>query len=84
MSLLHIFRNLAVLAILTVAGLSLSPRAVAAQSVCQPIGGSCTSNAQCCSTYCGTHHNCCVPLHGRACTKNADCCSFLCEFGRCL
>lgn len=84
MSLLHILRNLAVLVILTVAALSLSSRPVAAQSVCQPIGGFCTSKAQCCFPYCGVFHNCCVPFHNRACRKPADCCSYQCSGGRCL
>jgi len=83
MSLLRILRNLAVLVILTVGGLSLSPRPVAAQSVCQPLGAVCTITAQCCTHYCGPHHNCCIPVWGRACRTNADCCSYMCWGGRC-
>lgn len=83
MTLLRILRTLAVLVILTVGWLSLSPRAVAT-GVCQPVGGSCTSRAQCCFPYCGPHHNCCVPFHNRACRQNADCCSYQCSGGRCL
>ena len=85
MTLLRFLRNLAVLTILTVGVLSLTPRTVAAQSSCQYIGGACNSNAQCCLHYCSpvTRH-CCAPWHNRACSNDNECCSGLCRGFRCL
>jgi hypothetical protein len=82
MTILRNFRNLAVVVILTLASLSLSPRPLAAQSSCQPVGGVCNSpgrNAQCCGFhYCSPHRRCCVPLNHQACTSNTQCCSGIC------
>jgi hypothetical protein len=83
MTLLRIFRNLAVLAILTVAGLSLNSRLIAAQSSCIPEGDSgCSSNEQCCTGWCA-ERRCCRPLKGAACTTSADCCYAACIHGGC-
>jgi len=83
MSLLRVLRNLALLVILTVAGLSLSPRPVAAQS-CRPLGTACTRSAQCCSRLCGWHHSCCSePFRNQYCTSWKQCCSALCLNNRC-
>jgi hypothetical protein len=84
MTLLRILRNLAVLVILTVGWLSLSPRAVAALSTCHHVGALCTSNAQCCFfSTCDRHHICCSLFHGAYCTSPAQCCSNTCIKGRC-
>lgn len=92
MSLLRILRNLAVLVILTVGILSLSPRPVAAQSTCRPLGSACgTYVGTCCpGSLCGPHRTCCnKPYRGQICTSSAQCCSGLCmavpgyPFGRC-
>ena len=85
MSLLRILRNLAVLVILTVGFLSLSPRPIAAQSTCGQLGAVCTTAAQCCVHYCSPRTlRCCIPLHNRACTNWTQCCSGMCSGGRCL
>jgi len=89
MAFLGVIRNFAALVILTVGALGLSPQAGAARSAtCLGIGGSCTSGAQCCTRYCGPHHNCCIGwTHNVACTKNSDCCSYVCGLvlpNRCL
>ena len=88
MSLLRIFRNLAVLVILAMGYLSLSPTPVAAQSSCRPLGTACTQygwNAQCCNHYCSPYaHRCCLPFHNMACRSSAQCCSGACLQGRCL
>jgi hypothetical protein len=88
MSLLRILRNLAVLVILTVGVLTLSPRPMAAQSSCKPLGDWCTSSAQCCNRWCGVRRQCCLPLHNMACKKSTDCCSGVClprgGYGSCL
>ena len=89
MSLLRILRNLAVLAILTVGFLSLSPRPMAAQSTCRLLGAFCTTpgfrNAQCGSGLCGPYHRCCSKVWlWSACSTSAECCNGgLCIFGRC-
>lgn len=82
MSLLRILRNLAVLVILTVGILSLTPRTVAAQSSCRPLGTVCTSSRQCCNSYCGSGR-CCLFLHNAICKSNAQCCGLSCISGRC-
>ncbi len=89
MSLLRILRNLAVLLILTVGFLSLSPRTVAAQSSCHPIGTACSSSTwtrgQCCYGWCSPYaHRCCLPFHNMACSSWTQCCSGACVQGRCL
>ncbi len=85
MSLLRILRNLAVLVILAIAGLSLAPHTVAAQSSCGVVGTVCSSSAQCCLHYCSQiTGRCCLPLHNRACTNWTQCCSGQCSGGRCL
>ena len=63
MTLLRMLRNVAVLVILTVAALSLSPRPVAAQSSCRPLGALCSPNLpKCCPlSLCGPHRTCCRP-----------------------
>ena len=65
MTLLGIFRNLAILVILTLAGLSLNSRPVAAQSSCRPLGGHCgllgnpAGGAKCCpGNLCGPRGTC--------------------------
>jgi hypothetical protein len=89
MSLLRISRNLAVLAILTVAGLSLNSRLVAAQSSCIPLGNAgCSTTNKCCAGLCyhlggGKFGRCCLPFDNEACTTNADCCSGSCGDHRC-
>ena len=84
MTLLRILRNLAVLVILTLGGLSLAQGSVVPQSSCKLLGAFCTSSGQCCQRYCGPYHNCCVPFHNRACIRDADCCSYKCQGYRCL
>jgi len=91
MAFLGVIRNFAALVILTVGALGLSPQAGAARSTtCLGIGSSCTHsgyNTQCCTSYCGPHHNCCIGwTHNVACTKNSDCCSYMCAGpgNRCL
>jgi len=81
MTLLRILRNLAVLVILTVAIMSLTPRRVAAQSSCLPLGAYCHpygGNHQCCNNWCGGTGRCCLPLHNMVCTSSAQCCSGFC------
>ena len=80
MSLLRIFRNLAVLAILTVGILSLSPRPTAAQSSCQTLGGGCGRYRPCCpGSLCGPRGTCCdKPFYGMYCNISAECCGGLC------
>ena len=89
MSLLRIFRNIAVLVILMVAGLSLIPRQASAQTACSiPLGSACSKyglNAQCCGFHwCGVSGKCCLPLHNMGCSFPAQCCSGACVQGRCL
>lgn len=89
MTLLRMLRNVAVLVILTVGVLTLSPRPMAAQTSCQPLGTACNSSAQCCNHWCGPYaRRCCLPLHNMLCTKAADCCSGVClrygAYGACL
>lgn len=86
MSLLRIFRNLAVLAILTVGCLSLATRPVAAQSTCQPIGAYCDVHRPCCpyslcappTLFTRQPHCCNKPFRGQLCNISAECCSGLC------
>lgn len=88
MYLLHVLRNLAVLVILTVGVLSLSPRPVVAQSSCQPLGASCSSTAKCCAvdgSFCGFRHTCCNKLYWHEyCTSSAQCCSGACWHHMCM
>jgi hypothetical protein len=84
MTLLHILRNLAVLVILTVGWLSLSPRAVAAQSTCGRTGAYCTSQNPCCSYLCCNGYHVCRSILSNACTTNKDCCNNTCVHGRCF
>jgi hypothetical protein len=58
MTFLGILRNLAVLVILTVGWLSLSPHAVAAKITCRPPGSYCTYPWQCCFRECSSQHMC--------------------------
>ena len=86
MSLLRILRNLAVLAILTVGILSLSPRPTAAQSSCRPQGSACTHygvNPQCCFNWCYFGH-CCSAIHNAYCTSALQCCSRSCILHHCV
>jgi hypothetical protein len=85
MSFLRSLRNLAVLVIFTVAGLSFSPHSMAAQSRCGVVGTPCQSNYQCCiGELCkASTHRCCGYFH-RACRTNADCCSNICLRSGCL
>jgi hypothetical protein len=86
MSLLRILRNLAVLVILTVAIMSLTPRTVAAQSSCLPLGAYCHPygiDHQCCNSWCGYTSRCCKPLHGMTCSSWIQCCSGACINGGC-
>ena len=79
MSLLHILRNLAVLAILTVGILSLSPRPIAAQSSCRPLGSVCGGYLPKCCSLCGPRGRCCdKPFYGMYCNTSAECCSGFC------
>jgi hypothetical protein len=80
MSLLRILRNLAVLVILTVSGLSLVPRAMTVQPPCRPPGAVCQSQAQCCPYLaCSqTTHRCCI-WYRQACTSNSQCCGNDCN-----
>jgi len=85
MSLLRILRNLAVLVILTVGGLSLIPRPMAAQLSCRPVGASCPRpgiTGYCCTLVCSQHYTCCL-LGRRVCTSNAQCCNNFCNRGVC-
>lgn len=53
MTLLRILKNLAVLIVLTVSGLSMNPRPMAAQLSCRKFGQFCYLSVQCCSRlYC--------------------------------
>jgi len=83
MTLLGTFRNLAILSILTVAGLSLSSRPVAAQTGSIPPGGSCNSNSACFThVYNPATKRCCWPFtdEGWGCTSNLQCCSGICYY----
>jgi len=83
MTLLRSFRNLAVLAIVTVAGLTLNSRLVAAESSCIPLGGEgCVEINQCCAGFC-YHRKCCLLFHNEYCTTSADCCSGACVDHHC-
>jgi len=85
MFLLRIFRNLAVLVILT-AGFSLIPRPVAAQSTCEPLGAYCAVpyHSQCCDGFCGWKHTCYnKPFWDQYCTTSAECCTGVCWNHRC-
>jgi hypothetical protein len=83
MSFLRSLRNLAVLVIVTVAGLSFSPHSVAAQSSCRPLGASCSSGVQCCSRMCFGH--CCDKgFRGMGCNSSAECCSGFCLNHMCI
>jgi hypothetical protein len=77
MSLLRILRNLAVLVILTVGGLSLMPHPMEAQSSCG-LGAHCTSNNQCCWCQCTVHETCCL-WPRQACQYNWQCCTNFCQ-----
>jgi hypothetical protein len=89
MSVLRVFRNLAVLVILA-AGLSLSPRPLAAQS-CRPLGAVCNYTLTCCpGSLCGPALRCCnKPFRSMMCTRSDVCCQGICYFfpgksyGRC-
>ena len=86
MSLLRILRNLAVLVILTVGGLSLSSRPMAAQSTCRPLGTACSRySSKCCTgSLCGPYGRCCnKPYYSQACTRSDVCCAGACINGRC-
>ena len=85
MSLLRLLRNLAVLVIFTVTILSLTPRPVAAQSSCQPLGSVCGSGRACCpGSLCGPHRTCCdKPFYSMYCNTSAECCTGLCLNHRC-
>jgi hypothetical protein len=76
MTLLNISRNLAILVILAVAGLSLNSRPVAAQT-CILFGGHCTSNLQCCH-FCAPRGGCACKPHGMQCTTSRECCAGNC------
>lgn len=80
MSLLRVFRNLAVLVILTVGVLSMSPRPTTAQSSCRPLGSVCGRYLSCCpGSLCGPIGRCCnKPLYGMACTRADVCCRGFC------
>lgn len=66
MTLLRILRNLAVLVILTVGWLSVSPRAVAAQSTCVRYPRYCSLKVHCCYPFCCNRytHMCSFCLNG--------------------
>lgn len=84
MFLLRILRNLAALVIVTIGGLSVMSRPMAAQSSCQPLGGPCEAKSQCCSGLCGWRYSCCdKPFHGQYCVSYAECCSRSCVNHRC-
>jgi hypothetical protein len=85
MSLLRSLRNLAVLVIVTVGGLSLIPRPMAALSVCRWKGALCQSSRQCCLfLLCSPiTHRCCGYYH-QACTSPTQCCSGICSNGGCI
>jgi hypothetical protein len=91
MTLLRILRNLAVLVILAVGWLSLSPRPVAAQS-CQPLGTYCNSSLKCCpGSLCGGRRCCNKPYYSQRCGRGDVCCwNMYCyiipgkNYGRCV
>jgi len=87
MTLLGTFRNLAILVILTVAGLSLSSRPVAAQTGSIPPGAFCKPpygrNPQCFTHFCSSLTKRCCWLftdEGYGCTSNLQCCSGICNY----
>src|SRR5262245_1649837 len=53
-------------------------------AACQPNGGTCASNAECCSDYCGAG-TCSTPCaaNGAPCGSDGACCSGHCESGTC-
>ena len=56
----------------------------ACPTACQANGGTCSSNAECCSDYCGGG-TCSTPCsqNGSACATGGDCCSGHCNAGTC-